>query len=429
MVSNLTPVSSNTTILINYQDLAIFKSNEIFMNKFLIGLTVLVIVFVGAYYLIFTNPEQQPSATPTSTAEIIKIGAMLPLSGERVADGEIALAGAQLAVKEINDSGGVNGRKLEIVFEDDRCSKEGGVAAMTKLIVVSQVSVVFGSLCPVVSEAANPIAQVAGVPTIIFGAGAPDLTKSGEFIFRAYPTDLAEGRFIAEYLYQSLKKSKAAVVAEKDAYQFLKEAFAGRFKELGGSVVLDFVLSEKADEKELQKLFNELKAKKTETVYLLVDLNKSSELLKKINLLKIRPVVFGSSFWDHPEILTMSEADGVYYAVPQAVNFEEFKTRVKDVLGKDVNRYSVYFYDLVKMLAEVMKRTGTDKRTIRNTLVVSAYSQGASLSTIEFDNDRELKNPLFEVKMVKGGQLVSESNASSSMASIVASSTVSSTGQ
>ena len=263
-------------------------------------------------------------------------------------------------------------------------------------------------------------------PTIIIGAGAPDLTKSGEFIFRVYPSELAEGRFAADYFHNIFKKSKAAVIAEQK-HQSLKESFTSRFKELGGNVVLDYTWPEKADAKETKKALEQLKNKKPEAVYLLVSLSRVSDLLKEISSLKTKLIVFGSSDWDHSEILVIKEAENVYYAVPQAVNLEELTNRSKQVFGKEINRSAAYFYDAVKMLAEVIKRTGTDKRTIRNTLVVSTYSQGASLSVIEFDNDRELKNPLFEVKMVKGGQLISEQSASSSATSVVASSTVSST--
>ena len=208
------------------------------MNKYLITLTIIVIILVGAYYLLFTNPEQQISQTPTSTLESVKLGLMVPLSGDNAPLGESVLAGAHLAVKEINDAGGINGRSLEITFEDDQCAKDGGIAAMTKLVVINQVTAILGSLCSEASASANAVAQVAGVPTIMIGASSPELTKAGEYIFSVYPTDRSQGESAAEYLRSVLKKEKAAVVyADNSESKNINESFTSKFKELGGKVV------------------------------------------------------------------------------------------------------------------------------------------------------------------------------------------------
>ncbi len=367
------------------------------MNKYLISLTVIVIILVGAYYLLFTNPEVlKVSQTPTSTTQTIRIGAFVPLSGDYAIMGESALAGAQLAVKEINDAGGVNGNPIEIVFEDDQCTKDGGVAAATKLIVINEATAVLGSICSPSSEAAATVSQVAGVPMLIVGANSLNLTKTGEYIFRVSPTALAQGKFVAEHIYKTLNKTKVSVVFGKDDWnQTLDESFIASFKELGGRVVSETGLPVNASSKEVKDAVVKINYAKPDYIYLLTSPSIHALLVKELNEAKIKTPV-----------LTVA---------PKFNNLEEFNNRVKDLTGKDANLFTPVFYDAVKMLASIISQTGIDKKSIRSTLVTALYEGGVS-SVIEFDDSRELKNPTFEVK-----------NSAEVVPTVTASSTASST--
>ncbi|MEK7114790.1 MAG: ABC transporter substrate-binding protein [Patescibacteria group bacterium] len=367
------------------------------MNKYLISLTVIVIVLVGAYYLLFTNPEAlKVSQTPTSTTQTIRIGAFVPLSGDYAMMGESALAGAQLAVKEINDAGGVNGNSIEIVFEDDQCAKDGGVAAATKLIVINEVTAILGSICSSSSEAASTVSQVAGVPMLIAGVISPNPTKAGEYIFRISSTAFAQGKFIAEHIYKTLNKTKVAVVYSKDEWnQALDESFVVSFKELGGKIVYDGGLAVNAGSKEVKDAVAKIKSAKADYIYASILPSINPFLIKELTDAKIKTPV-----------LTV---------VPKFNNLDDFNNRVKDLTGKDPNLFTPLFYDAVKMLANVMGQTGTDKKSLRNSLVTILYDGGIS-SVIEFDDSREVKAPAFEVK-----------NSAEAASTATASSTVSST--
>lgn len=349
------------------------------MNKYLISLTIIVIILVGAYYLLFTNPEApEVSQTPTSTGQVIKIGAFVPLSGDYVTMGESALAGAQLAAKEINDAGGVNGNPIEIVFEDDRCTKDGGVAAATKLIIVDEAIALLGSICSSSSESASTVSQVAGVSMLIAGADLPNLTKAGEYIFRISPTAVAQGKFVAEYIYKTLNKTKVAVVFGKDDWnQALDTAFVTSFKELGGKVVYEGGLSVNAGSKDIKDAVAKIKSVKADYIYALTSPSVNTLLVKELTDSKVKT----------PVLTVISKFN----------NLEDFNNRVKDLTGKDANLFTPVFYDAVKMLANVMSQTGTDKKSLRNSLVTTIYDTGIS-SVIEFDDAREVKSPMFEVR-------------------------------
>lgn len=374
------------------------------MNKFLIIVTVLIIVLVGAYYLLFTNPDQVAVNTPTSTPSAIKIGLMMPFSGDNASLGESALAGAQLAVKEINQTGGVNGRLIEVSFEDDQCSKEGGVAAMTRLVVIKEATTILGSLCSEAMSSANAVAQVAGVPVIIAGASAVDLTKAGEFIFRINPSDQALGAATADYIFQKLEKEKAALVYENNFNKNAEESFIGKTKELGKKLIAEVGLDSGAKEKDIKSVANKIKAGKPDVVYLLTSPTLGLTLVKPIKDSNPKTMILGNSSWDLPLVLTAKEAEGIFYLTAKTNNFEEFKNKLKEQFGKEGTNYSAYIYDSINILAEVMKQTGTDKKSLRAGLISVFYDKGISAPLIEFDDNRELKNFVLEMRAVKNGQ-------------------------
>lgn len=346
------------------------------MNKYLIGLTIFIIFLVGFYYLIFTNPESRPSETPSSTTEIIKIGLTAPLSGEKFLLGESSLAAAQLAVKEINDAGGINERSLKIIFEDDQCSKDGGIVAMTKLVVVDQVTAVISSTCVDAATAASQVAQVASVPMIISGIGTSNLTKDKDFIFHIYPTDLMQGKFAADYFKNNLSMTKAAIVFNKDDQgQDIYNSFVNYFKEVGGKAVYEKSLA--TDFKDFKTVASQIKNAKPEVVYLALSSSSTISLLKQIQSLKIKTAIFGYSGWEWSSIINAEEAEGSSYFKPK---------------GSPV-------YDSVKLLAEVMRQTGSDKKSLRNFLVEM------------FGENREAKNPVFDLITI--GFPIASSTASS----------------
>lgn len=374
------------------------------MNKYLITFAVVLVVLLGAYYLIFTNPENQTSTTPTSTPESIKIGLMIPLTGEPplLGVGESILASAQLAVKEINEAGGVNGRPVEVVFEDDQCSSEGGIAAITRLVVLRQATAILGSVCSEAMAAGSSVAQVAGVPTIIIGAGAADLTATGEFIFRIYPADLAQARAAAAHLSQSLKKAKAAVLAVDSAWgKMMADVFTARFTELGGKVI--FNQSVATDIKDASKVAAKIKLLKPDMIYLPLPAPTGVTVMKSLAEYKVRAEVFGTYLWDVPLVATAKDANGNNYFVPKSVGADDLATKIKTVTGKEASIYSPFVYDSLKFLADVMKQAGTDKKSIRTGLVSVSYDKGYSAPIVEFDDKRELKNVVLDVKHIADG--------------------------
>ncbi len=202
------------------------------MNK-QVKVTAIFIVLVLVVWLISakTKPYQ------TSQDTIYKIGVLLPLSGDAAIYGEPAKNVYQLAVEEINSQGGVNGKKLELIIEDDKCSGKDGASAAQKLINVDKVQILLGSLC---SSVTIPVVTIAQQNKVLFfspGATSPELTGISPYFFRNVASDDSQGQVDAEIAYRKGFRKVAFIVEQKDYPLGIYGAFKKRFEALGGEVI------------------------------------------------------------------------------------------------------------------------------------------------------------------------------------------------
>ncbi len=363
--------------------------------KTIIWLIIVLIVIVGGYFLIKGNQ-------PTST-EPIKIGLSTPLTGEGASFGEAMLGGAQLAVKEINDAGGILGRQVELVVEDDKCNSTGA-SVFQKLIEIDKVVAITGPICSAAAGPGVPIAQKAGIPVVLNGASAPGLTKVGDYIFRDYFSDAFQGKFAAEYFFNTLKKNKAAVIYVKNDWgQGIKEVFVNRFKEIGGQVVFEEGVVQ--DMKDFRTLLVKAKAANPDSFYLPIYPANAAGALKQIVELGIKLPVLGGDAFGAEEVFRIKEAQGVLYVEIKTTAPEDFLAKVKSVTGKTPLSFTPFAYDAVKIVAEAIRQAGsTDGKAIRDKLATMVYKDSVATPTIEFDSNRELKSPDYNVMIINNGQ-------------------------
>jgi len=367
---------------------------------------IIVIMIAGVIYLLATLDN--PTLTTNSnggTVDInpIKIGASFPMTGEAASYGEVASAAARLAVKEINDAGGINGRKIELVIEDDACTSKAA-NAITKLAEIDKVVAMIGPLCSAAADAGLPVAQKNNLPTVITNLSAPNLTKIGDHIFRIYFSDAFQGKFAAEYIFNTLKKSKVAVLYVKNDWgEGINEVFTARFKELGGQVVFDEGTAQ--DIKDFRTLVTKLKANKPEIVYLALYPASGAAAIKQLKELAVNTPIIGGDTFDKEEIWRVKEAEGVLYTVVKTYDSPIFREKLNSFAGKEVYQsFATFVYDAIKILAQVIDKVGTDHKAIVDELVKAVYKGAESMPMIEFDADREVKNNDFKVMVIKDGK-------------------------
>lgn len=183
-----------------------------------------------------------PAVMRTAGAQgaTLKIGMTVPVTGPAAEAGKYAVNGAKLALEAINKAGGVLGKKVELVIEDDQTTNPGIVLAFSKLAAQSDIVAFLGSIRSTQVHAMAPDVLKLGKP-VMFGGTDPNLTKLGNpWLFRYRPNDSYSGRVIADYGVNTLGKKKWAIVHSTDAFGTAGgKALSEALTKLGAPAVLD----------------------------------------------------------------------------------------------------------------------------------------------------------------------------------------------
>ncbi len=208
-------------------------------RNFKIAIVVLLIAFVGilgyqwvVYSKILNSIDQEDPSSP------IKIGFIAPLTGDAAVYGVPMKNIVSMAVQEINASGGIKGRMMSVIYEDDRCNAKEAANATEKLIAIDKVHLIIGSACSGATQAAVPIAAANQVAILSPAASSPDLTGISPYFFRDYPSDATQGQVLADLAYNKKQWRKVAFMQEQLPYpQGIYTAFTADFQQMGGTVV------------------------------------------------------------------------------------------------------------------------------------------------------------------------------------------------
>jgi len=337
------------------------------------------------------------------TQEPIKIGVSAPLSGPGASYGDGFMTGAELAAKEINDSGGISGQLVKLIVEDDKCSTDA-VTAFNKLINIDKVAGIIGSLCSAAMGPAVSTAQSGKTPTII-QASAPDLTIGKDYIFRNYPSDTFQGKFAAEYARNKLGKTKAAIIYELSDYsQGLKDTFQSGFQALGGQITYnEGVLSEAND---IRTQIIKAKASSPDILYFPTAKN-TALWLTQIKELGFNVLVMGGDGYSADIIYKMPSTEGAIFTAAKTSNPEDFQKKIKDATGKESSLFTPYGYDALMVMTQAIKNAGSiDHQAIRDALAKIKYDKSVAVPVVEFDENGDLKTAEYEIKVIKNGEIV-----------------------
>ncbi|MDD4989438.1 MAG: ABC transporter substrate-binding protein [Candidatus Pacebacteria bacterium] len=375
------------------------------MNKrgnAVVWVIIFVLVIIGVWYFAGRTPATN---TTTSTGPIT-IGFTGPLSGDLANVGENAKAAVEVAVSEVNAAGGINGRPLNVIYEDDKCAGPEAVSAAQKLINIDKVPVILGSTCSPATLAIAPIAEQAKVVALSYCSTAPKISDSGDYIFRDVPSDLFQAKYAAQYAYNTLKKTKVAIVYINNDWGIgLNKAFSDAFTALGGTVVSSEAYA--PDSKDLRSQITKVKASTADLFYFPSFTDGAISGIKQARVLGLKQPILAADSWDDNKIWDTLGADGngAMYTRVKTNSSDAFKASMKAKLGNDSIVYcSNFAYDGIKILAQVMSQVGTDSTKIKDALYNVNYTGGVSNQTIKFDQNGDPVGADYNVLVVKNAK-------------------------
>jgi branched-chain amino acid transport system substrate-binding protein len=341
-------------------------------------------------------------------ADTIKVGFHAPLTGFAASDGKSASEGAKLAVEQINSTGGVNGKMLELVVYDDQAKAAQAIPIANKLIGQDEVVVgVSGSYSGPTRSAAN-VFQEASIPYIAAYAIHPDVTRAGNYVFRTSFLGEVQGRGGAKLVGDMLGKKRVVVITlQNDFGKSLAAGFKSKAADYGIKIVNEYQYSIK--DRQFGSIVAKVKADKPDAIYASGYYFTAGPLVSQLRAAGVTVPIIGQEGYDSQKFIEIAgaSAEGIIITtsldrdsdVPETKNFiSAFEKKA----GFKADMVAASAHTAVLVAADALRRAGsTDPEAIRK--AIAATNLKVSTGTISF-------NSLGEVMKAVQNQIVKNGN-------------------
>ncbi len=344
--------------------------------------------------------------------DTIKFGVAGPHSGDLASYGLPSVNAAKIVAKQVNDAGGINGKKVELMVEDDVCKPEVATNTATKL-VSGGVNVVIGHICSGATKAALPIYNEADVIVMSPSATNPALTQSGDYpnFYRTIASDDAQARTEVDFAINVLKAKKIAVIHDKGDYGKGLAEFAKLFIEQGAkaevvlyegitpgavdySAVVQKIKRSRADaiifggyHPEASKIITQIRKKKMETIFISDDGVKDDTFIK----------------------VAGKYAEGVYATGPKDTSSNPLAIAAveahKKAYGADPGAFFLNAYAATQALLNAIEKAGSTEYNAVSKALKTEYVE-TPLGKIKFDNKGDATGIGFSIYQVQNGKYV-----------------------
>lgn len=357
------------------------------------------------------RPARAPGAFASTDAEaaVIRVGAFFSMTGTDTTFGTSSMNGITMAVEEINAKGGVLGKKLEVVAEDDQGQADKASFAVQKLINQDHVDVVVGEVASTRSLAGGEIAQGLRVPMLSPSSTHPKVTESKEYVFRACFIDPFQGHVMATFAHERLNGRTAAILTDKDSdYSVgLSRNFRERFEKVGGKVL---------DEQFYQTDDVDFKAQLTTLAKLNPDVmfvpgyySQVGLIARQARQLGYEKPLLGGDGWDSPKLgeIGGKALSNAYASVHTDLHADRrevkrFVEQYKRRFHVAPDSFSALAYDSIHLLVDAWQRAGdSDKENLREALAATVGFKGIA-GLITMTPERNPIKPAVIVRFVDG---------------------------
>jgi branched-chain amino acid transport system substrate-binding protein len=337
----------------------------------------------------------------------IKVGVYVDLSGKTSSFGKSTKDGITMAVEEINAQGGVDGRKLVLVVEDDQGEPKNALTVVTKMITEDKVQAVLGEVASTNTLSAAPVAQDKKIPMITPSSTNPKVTKVGDYIFRVCFIDPFQGSVMAKFATNTLKAKKAAILGDvnSDYSKGLTQFFKEEFTKLGGSIVAESTYTQ--DDQDFKAQLTTIRAANPDVVYIPGYYSQVGVIAKQARELGINVPLMGGDGWDSPKLFELG-GDALnnayisnHYSIddpaPAIVKFvAAFKKRFG---GEAPDSLAALAYDSAYVLAEAIRKAKTTEPAKLRDAIASTANYSGVTGTITLNPDRDAVKPAVVLKL------------------------------
>jgi branched-chain amino acid transport system substrate-binding protein len=373
-------------------------------------------LFLSLMMVAACRPRHAPGAeaandTPGAVAAAgdLWIGEVGSITGSEATFGTSTRDGVALALKALNDAGGINGRKLRVQLYDDEGKPEEAASTITKLITQDHVLAVIGEVASSRSIAMAPIAQNYKVPLISPSSTNPKVTQIGDYIFRVCFIDPFQGTVMAKFAINDLHAKTAAILRDtKSDYSIgLATFFIEAFKKAGGTIVKDEAYT--SGDVHFKSQLTSVKNLKPDVIFVPGYYTEVGLIARQARELGLTAPLLGGDGWDSPKLIEIGgEAiNGSYFsnhysAQSEAPEIKDFVARYQAAYGHVPDALAAMGYDAALVLIDAIKRAkAITPPDIRNALA-DTKNFAAVTGHITIDAERNATKPAVVLKVAGG---------------------------
>src|SRR3984893_7286877 len=340
-------------------------------------------------------------AAQAEAQEEIKIGEVNPMSGAIGQYGTTCHRGVQLAIEEANQRGGVLGKKILLLTEDNQSQAGQTSTIVRKFVTQDKVVAIIGDLTSSATLEGGPIAQAAKIPMVTPLATNPKVTEIGDYIFRVCFIDEFQGRIMARFALENLKLKKAAILT--DIKQDYSVGLSGFFKEtfVSGTGTMVREQSYSSGDTDFRAQLTSIKGAGPEVVFVPGYYPEVGIILKQARQLGITVPFLGCEAWDSPTLLQVAgkAAEGCYFSNQFSADdpsrlVQDFGKVYQQKFGSRPDNFAALGFDAARVVLEAIKRAGSiDSTAVRDALAQTKDFPGVS-GDITIDAKRNASKPV-----------------------------------
>ena len=375
-----------------------------------------IVFFLSIALLLLSACNRQQPGDEVVDRSTIKIGYYADLSGPTFNFGHSAKNGVLMAADEINRSGGINGRKIDVVIEDDQGIPERAATLASKLINQDKVIAIVAGGISGTSLAAAPRAQALKIPFISTSSTDPAVTRTGDYIFRVCYIDPFQGEVMAKFAAGQLKAKRAGVMVDfNNPYsRGLSEFFELSFTKLGGQIVSKQSYAQ--GDPDYKGQLSTIRAANPDVIYIPGYYGDVTIIAKQARQLGITQPLLGGDGWDAPELwqlggdaLNNSFITSHYSAGDPSPKIQTFVQQYKQLYGNlEPDAHAALAYDAMLVLNQAIERAGTtDAGKLRDALAQTENFAGVT-GVISMNSDRDAVKPAVVLKLEDGRRIYEE---------------------
>ncbi len=377
------------------------------------GSRLMIGIFIIGFVLLVSGCSRDTVGQQSKKDDIIIVSAN-PMTGNSKEFGRMKVKAIQLALEEANAAGGIQGRKITLMVEDDASSPKEAHNLAQKIVTDQAVVAVLGHWNSASTMAARNVYNGAKIPVITDSVNQRITDGTTPYVFRIIPTDKAEAEVLGEYSFYQLGLKKMAIIYINNDYgKGMKDYFREKLQRIGGEITAIEIFSEGRTTDFASEL-HKIKYSKPDGIFIAGYPSEAAFVIRQARGIGIDLPIIGTDGISSEEFIILGKEavegvrfNGFFYNGIQENGSEEFIKRFQDRYHEEPDSYAALAYDSAQLLIQAMKKNGASREGIYDYLSKVENYPGVT-GRIMFDQHHDVNKKMM-ILTIRNGRIIKDS--------------------